>query len=260
VEPVSDFPAPLDRPIEERPGAMGVAPERARLVALFEVLLCSGFPTQLVIGQALVLAGYSPFGPDGTPAAGPLFALALIDSVVLVGLITALLWAHGESLGWLLVGTRRVRREIGLGLLLVPALFLGVGLTVLLLQRLLPFLHNVPSNPLEQLMRTPGEAGAFALVAIVAGGLREEVQRAFLLRRFERHLGGPAVGLAIVSVAFGAGHVVQGWDAAIATGLLGLTWGFIYLRRNSAVAPIVSHAGYNTAQILQVVAVRSMGG
>ena len=44
---------------------------------------------------------------------------------------------------------------------------------------------------------------------------------------------------------------MQGWDASIATGLLGLTWGWIYLRRRSVVAPIVSHAGYNAAQILQ---------
>ena len=65
-------------------------------------------------------------------------------------------------------------------------------------------------------------------------------------------------GLIIVSVAFGAGHAMQGWDATIATGLLGLTWGWLYLRRRSAVAPIVSHAGYNALQILQAFAVPAL--
>ena len=51
---------------------------------------------------------------------------------------------------------------------------------------------------------------------------------------------------------------MQGLDAAVATGLLGLAWGFMYLRRGSAVAPIVSHAGYNTTQLLQLMLVRAL--
>jgi len=107
-------------------------------------------------------------------------------------------------------------------------------------------------NPFERLIQSPGEAALFALVATVAGGLREEIQRAFLLRRFEQHLGGPIVGLIVVSGAFGAGHALQGWDAAVVTGLLGATWGLLYLRRRSIVAPVVSHAGYNVVQVAQV--------
>jgi membrane protease YdiL (CAAX protease family) len=53
------------------------------------------------------------------------------------------------------------------------------------------------------------------------------------------------------SVAFGAGHLLQGADAAIATGVLGAFWGIIYLRRRSVVAPVVSHSGFNLLQIVQ---------
>ena len=67
-----------------------------------------------------------------------------------------------------------------------------------------------------------------------------------------RTSGGPTVGLAVVSIAFGAGHIVQGFDAAVATGMLGFVWGLMYLRRGSAVGPIVSHALYNGAQVLQL--------
>ena len=233
-------------------------PRRERAGVLLEVLLCSGIPTQLLIGQALALGGWSPFTGAGVPQAGPLFALALIDTVVLLVLIAALQRARGETMAGLLLGDRSVRREAWLGVVLVPALFLAVGVTVLTLRTLFPSLHNVPANPFEQLIRTPRDAGLFSVVAIVAGGLREEVQRAFLLRRFSTHLGGPTVGLVVVSVAFGAGHIVQGFDAAVATGMLGFVWGLMYLRRGSTVGPIVSHALYNGTQVVQLMLLRSM--
>jgi membrane protease YdiL (CAAX protease family) len=90
------------------------------------------------------------------------------------------------------------------------------------------------------------------VVAIMAGGVREELQRAFLLRRFERHLGGAAVGVAVLSVGFGLGHIVQGWDAVVTTGLLGAFWAVVYLRRRSTIAPVVSHAGFNSLEVLRV--------
>ena len=91
-----------------------------------------------------------------------------------------------------------------------------------------------------------------AVIVILAGGVREEMQRAFLLRRFERHLGGARVGVVILSIGFGLGHIVQGWDAVIATGLLGAFWAMLYLRRRSIVAPLVSHAGFNALEVLRV--------
>ena len=112
-------------------------------------------------------------------------------------------------------------------------------------------LHNVIENPFGAMLQSRLETVAFAVVALVGGAVREEVQRAFLLTRFERHLGGPVVGLVVTSLAFGAGHWVQGWDSSIAIGLLGAVWGFIYLRRRSVVAPMVSHAGFNSFEIVQ---------
>jgi membrane protease YdiL (CAAX protease family) len=84
---------------------------------------------------------------------------------------------------------------------------------------------------------------------LVAGGIREEIQRAFLLHRFEQHLGGPAVGLIVTSAAFGLGHTLQGLDAAIVTGMLGAFWGTVYLVRRSVVSTVTNHALFNVAQI-----------
>jgi len=231
------------------------AADHPRLAAAIEVVLCSGVPTQVVIAQALGLAGYHPF-EDGVAQSGPLFALALLDSVTLIALILVLLRAHGESPARLFLGRRPLASEAALGALIVPGLLIGVTLTVHVVRTLLPWMQNVHVNPFERLIQSPGEAALFAVVATVAGGLREEIQRAFLLIRFERHLGGAVVGLVVVSGAFGAGHALQGWDAALVTGLLGLTWGLLYLRRRSIVAPVVSHAGYNMIQVAQVLILR----
>ena len=65
---------------------------------------------------------------------------------------------------------------------------------------------------------------------MIAGGVREEVQRGFILHRFGQYLGGAGWGIAIYSVFFGLGHIEQGLDAMIATGLLGVAWGLLYRR------------------------------
>jgi membrane protease YdiL (CAAX protease family) len=117
-------------------------------------------------------------------------------------------------------------------------------------------LHNVPKNPMEDLMRNPRDAAVFGIVVMIAGGLREEVQRGFILHRFGQYLGGGAVGVVVHSTIFGLGHFEQGWDATIAVGTLGAIWGTIYLMRRSVIAPLVSHAGFNLAQLVKFMALR----
>ena len=97
-----------------------------------------------------------------------------------------------------------------------------------------------------------GVAAMFLVVVIVGGGIREELQRAFLLHRFRGDLASPWIGVLITSLAFGLGHTLQGRDAAIITGSLGALWGVIYIMRRSAVAPIVSHSLFNSFELLRV--------
>jgi membrane protease YdiL (CAAX protease family) len=177
-------------------------------------------------------------------------SLSLIDTVLLIGLIVMFLRARGESPRELLLGRRPVLAEAWYGVpLTFAALVLGIGILAAL-RVLAPSLHTVERNPLQDLMEQPGDVWLFAIVVIIAGGVREEIQRAFLLRRFEVYLGGGTVGVVVASAAFGAGHFLQGADAAIATGLLGAFWGVVYLRRRSVVAPMVSHAGFNLLQFV----------
>lgn len=227
-----------------------------RLVALIEVIICSDFPTQLALGSTLAMFGYRPFSPTGQLQVGYVVTLSLADALLLVGFVLMFLYAHGEKPRDLFVGRRPILGEVRHGVLLIfVALAIAAGVLLLVL-RFAPWLHTVQKNPMQELMRSRGDAALFALVAVVAGGIREEVQRAFLLHRFEVWLGGGAFGLVVTSLAFGAGHLLQGVDAVIATGLLGAFWGAVYLRRRSIVAPMVSHAGFDLIQILGAVAGR----
>jgi membrane protease YdiL (CAAX protease family) len=226
-----------------------------RIVAIIEVLLCSDFPTQIAIGGTLQALGYGP-APHGRLNIAYVVALSLGDAVLLIALILLMLYAHGERPREVLFGRGPIAREIAVGTpLILAALVLGIG-AMLVLQRVAPSLRTVPENPLQDLMRSPRDAWLFAMVLLAAGGIREEIQRAFLLHRFDVWLGGPIVGLLVTSIGFGAGHLIQGLDAAVTTGLLGAFWGYIYFLRKSCVAPMVSHAGFDLIQVVQYLGFR----
>lgn len=222
-----------------------------RTVALLEVLLCSDYPTQFALGATFAALGYTPFGAGGRLRVGYVVTLSLIDTATLIGLILMFLSAHGERPRDVFLGDRPIGREAIAGVpMTLVALAIG-GVLLAAIQQLAPWLHTVESNPFQELIRTPRDVALFTIVVVVAGGVREEIQRAFLLRRFEAWLGGGAVGVVVASSAFGAGHLLQGADAAIATGLLGAFWAVVYLRRRSAVAPIVSHSCFNVLELVR---------
>lgn len=201
--------------------------------------------------QMLALAGLAAFGPDGRLSLAYVTTLSVADTAILIALMLWLLRAHGDRPGDVFLGQRRLAREGVVGLILTPVVLGTAALILLGIERFAPWLRNVPDNPLEDLVDSAGSAVLFAVVSIVAGGVREEMQRAFILRRFEQHLGGAALGLVLFSLAFGLGHAIQGWDAVIATATLGAFWGVVYLRRRSIVAPALSHSGFNVAEILR---------
>jgi membrane protease YdiL (CAAX protease family) len=219
-----------------------------RLVALLEVVICSDFPTQIALGATFAAFGLIPL--DASMTQIHYVALLLItDTVLLIGLVLLFLKAHGERPSEVLFGGRPWGREALFALPLTIGALVLAAAALRGLQSVAPWLHNVERNPLEELLRTPADAAIFAVVVVIAGGIREEVQRAFILRRFERWLGGATVGVVVASAAFGAGHALQGADAMVATALLGAFWGVVYLRRRSIVAPIISHAAFDLLQV-----------
>lgn len=221
-----------------------------------EIILCSGYPTQIWIGFLLHAGGVRALRPDGSLSSTFVFTLSLLDTVVLLTLIVALLVRRGESPCRVFFGERPPGREVGVGLLSLPLVFTVVAALTVLIRVYVPSLHNVPDNPLEALLGTQAGLAMFLFVVIVAGGVREELQRAFLLHRFREDLGQPWMGVLITSLAFGLGHTLQGLDAAIITGSLGAMWGVIYVLRRSAIAPMVSHSLFNSTELIRAFFVR----
>lgn len=248
-----------DLPIEESPPA--AAPPRehrlSRWGAIGDVILCSGFPTQIFLTQILLGFGVPPFDDSGQLTMRYVTILTLADSVLLAAIIFWLVRKRGETPASVFTAAPSTKREAILGVLLIPVAGALVVAVLSAARALMPWLHNVPHNPLESLITSKSDAALMGVVAIVGGGFREELQRAFILHRFEQRLGGAAVGLIVFSMAFGLGHLVQGMDVAVTTGVLGLFWGAIYLRRRSIIAPVVCHAGFNAAEIVRFAIVGS---
>jgi membrane protease YdiL (CAAX protease family) len=225
-----------------------------RLGALVEILICSGFPTQILLILVMRSLGLHMLTDDGSLSPPFVFTVSLLDAAAVVGLVLVFLRAHHESPRTVLFGDRRVVREALVGIATLPAVFMLVVLVLVTILRFAPSLHNVTRNPMEDMLRTRGDAMIFAVVVMIAGGVREEVQRGFIAHRSGQYLGGALWGIAVYSVFFGLGHFEQGYDAMIATALLGFVWGLLYISRRSIVAPMVSHAAFNLAQLLKYMA------
>ena len=66
-------------------------------------------------------------------------------------------------------------------------------------------------SPIQEYMRTRSRPSIFLVVVVLGGGIKEELQRAFVLHRFDQDLGGIRLGLVLFSIMFG--------DAALRPGL-----------------------------------------
>lgn len=230
-----------------------------RWFAMLQAFLVSGIPTQVVLVVALwFVVGIEPM-VNGQVSLEFFATLSFLDTALIAILIYVFLQVSGETTREVFFGQRSIRKEIWLGLKLVPAIFLAVITIVIALRMLFPVLHTVQVSPLESFLGDPLEAAIFLGVVVLAGGIREELQRGFILHRFDKYFGSVKLGLVLFSLTFGLMHLEQGADVAIAIGLLGLLWGVLYVKRRSVVAPMVNHAAFNAAQVLQAVTVRMLG-
>jgi membrane protease YdiL (CAAX protease family) len=229
------------------------------LVHVFQSLLVSGVPTLMLVGVVMVLGfGMDPF--EGGTLSLRFTAMAMFFDTALVALLILLfLTLAGETSRGVFVGPRSPIREIVRGLLLVPVTYIGVTAIVMAIRTVAPALQTVPDNPLTQFMRSPLDAAIFLVVVVLAGGVREELQRAFVLHKFRQSRIGLGIALVAFSLLFGVLHVDQGWDVAIGVGLLGLFWGILYIRRRSAIMAMTNHAGFNAVQVLSQVAANALG-
>jgi membrane protease YdiL (CAAX protease family) len=186
-------------------------------------------------------------------------ALTLLDTALVTVMIFTFLRASNESPRQVFFGDRNLKKEIGLGLVLVPIVLIGLGIIVGTLRVAFPSLHDVKISPYDSFTDSALKTIVFMTCGILAGGFREELQRGFLLHRFGQNLGGMWTGLVIYTVVFGWGHLTQGKDVAVAVGALGFFWGYLYIKRRSVAAAMVSHAGFDTAEVLLQMVAKTLG-
>jgi membrane protease YdiL (CAAX protease family) len=218
-----------------------------RIQAFFEVLLLAGGISSLLATLPFIWRTGDQAGLLANTRV--LSGFLLLEAAVTFTLLYLVMKAHGEKLRDFGLVWQRWRADVLFGLAIVPILF-GVNAVVsLIFQTYFPKLLQ-EHNPLAELVRTPQDLALFIGTALIAGGIKEELQRAFILRRFQAFLGGANLGLIVWSVVFAIGHKVQGELGMTVAGIYGLIFGMIYLARGTLTAPIVAHGVYDAVALL----------
>jgi len=182
------------------------------------------------------------------------FAIAIaVAKLVTIAIIYFLLRLGGEGFGSLGVGARAWPRHLGIGLAFGVAMFVlfNVGLA-----SILGPMFARPADGGRTLMtyfQQPGNLLLWIPIGVLAGGVVEELERIFVITRFEHWLGrsGLVLGIVLSSAIFGLGHLYQGVGIAIGTAISGAALALLYLRRRSALEPMAAHA---IADVLAVLA------
>ena len=185
--------------------------------------------------------------------------LLFVDATCTIGFLWVMQRLRGKNmaaLGWC---SRNRSGELRVGLQVLPALILLMLVLGLFFETFLPT-WVTRENPILTLIQGPGDVMIFLAASLYAGGVKEELQRAFIIRRFEKGLGGGVVGVVVWSFAFGSLHYTQGIDNAVKAGVLGLILGVLYWKRQRLEAPILAHALFDVFVVLLVYLFPEMAG
>lgn len=218
-----------------------------RLQAFFEVVLMSGLFSSFVATVPFTLQKHS--SEALLRSVRVVTSFVVLEAGITFVLLALILKAHGETVADLGLRWNRWRSQLIIAIAIVPVLFFLNGLVGGVFRVFLPKFFT-ERNPLMEIIHTPKDLVLFIVSVLIAGGVKEELQRAFILNRFRDHLGGAKLGLVLWSLAFGAGHYVQGFQGVIVAGLFGLVFGAVYLFRRNLIAPMVSHGLYDTVALL----------
>ncbi len=218
-----------------------------RIQALFEIILVSGLVSSFIAAVPF----YRSLNAAGFPINNVylLCSYVLLEAAITLLLIFLVMRARAERIPDLGFRVETWRADLLIGLALVPLLFVLSAAITAGFQVYLPK-HFTSRNPLLEAVHSRQQLGVFIVSALIAGGVKEELQRAFILTRFRQYLGGAWVGLILWSLVFGVAHYVQGWQGVVTAGIFGLLFGAVYLARASLIAPMVAHGVYDTLVLL----------
>lgn len=221
-------------------------PLNERIFALVEVIFCSGIVSSLLATLPLLLLGIDPTQIVNRPKL--IFFAFLVESFILITMIVLFQRSRHQKVKDLGFNVRNLKANVIIGLGIVPVLFF-IGVVVSLFFKYYLPKYYVEKNPLLEIIQSRSDLGFFIGMGLIAG-FKEEIQRAFILLRFDKYLFGAPLGLVLWSIAFGAGHRLQEFQGVITTGLLGFCFGLLFLTRKNLISPIVAHASYDVLALL----------
>ncbi len=140
------------------------------------------------------------------------------------------------------------KRTIQISLTAFTFLFLFMLVT----SPLIKYFFNVDTfnNPLLENLKSGRDFLLMLICGVVGGALREELQRSFVLQRFEVIFNIPIVGLFIWSIYFAMGHLNQGVPAVFVIGFIGLGLGWLYLKFKKFDINFLTHTFFNIFTLL----------
>lgn len=169
-------------------------------------------------------------------------AFVSVKTALAVAVVWTLLDANEERIANLGFTGPFLKTALVWGPLVAAGVFVSVNVGLGSVLRTL----GAPARPeaLRALFRDPREAPLWVFLAVVGGGFTEELIRAFVLTRFESALGriGLAVAVVVDSAIFGLGHLYQGVTASVQSGITGLLFALIFLKRRRVADSMVVHA------------------
>lgn len=194
------------------------------------------------------LAGNPPVLPDSL--AELLFSI-IRNKIIILIIILLLLYIEGDGFKETGFTGKGILSQAGVGILF------GIGSWILINMMVNPLLNKI--NPvtshqgvnMDIYMKDILSVSLWIPVLLIAVFV-EEFQRIFVLTRFEKWFGkyGLYIALLLTSVTFGIGHLYQGVNPAIGTGLGGLIYALVYLRKRLAWEAIISHAVFNILSVI----------
>ena len=253
-------PLPANEPIVDGP--------IARWRWVLHLLLLTAYPVVLGILGAMNRSDSAPMLP--TKVKPLLYALSLDFVVFAAVFVLALFASRARASGLFLTWRGRVHPIIR-GFVYAVVLRLGLFLLMFALAALAYVASGGHGQLAEQLrpeteqvvdaqalVRSPAYLLVnLTLVSFLFAGFREELWRAGMLAGFNALLPGGLersavrwLAVAFSGIAFGLGHLPQGWGGVLMTGALGIGLGLIMLRHRSIWEAVIAHGFFNATTFL----------
>jgi membrane protease YdiL (CAAX protease family) len=180
-----------------------------------------------------------------------ILAGAVVRALCMVALVLLILRSDGQknALGL-------YRHEAGIDLLLGLPFTFGAFATALVSGLLVMAITRAAHSSMvdREAMERPSllldlfggtSLPAFAAAIAVTATFEEVVFRGFLLPRLRHVTGAWWLAVGIGAVAFGAGHVYEGWTAVVQTAALGVFFGVAFIFRGRLLPVVVAHASFD---------------